>query len=327
MHTESTSLVALPLSDVDTSQLAEAEVVIERGLGTFVEVGAALLAIRDARLYRQTHGTFEEYCRGRWNLARNYANKLIAASVVVSNVGTTVPIPSSERIARPLTQLQPDEQREVWRGIVETHGEKVTAADVTQAVRQRIATASGLAPEDPKVEKAARVLAGQTTNIHVSDESYEWYTPVDVIEHARIAMGTIDCDPATCAAAQDVVQAGTWYTKDDDALGQDWLGNVWLNPPYDAANVAAFTAKLLCDVRACRATAAVLLVNNCTETDWFQSCLRACNAICLFDGRLKFWGPNGTLAARQGQVAFYFGPNVSAFAYEFMSHGVTMVQA
>ncbi len=55
---------------------------------------------------------FEHYCRERWQFARNYANKLIASSQVISNLGTTVPIqPISERQARPLTKLEPGDKR------------------------------------------------------------------------------------------------------------------------------------------------------------------------------------------------------------------------
>lgn len=38
-------------------------------------------------------------------MARNYANKMIAAAEVATNLGTTVPIPTTERQARPLTRL------------------------------------------------------------------------------------------------------------------------------------------------------------------------------------------------------------------------------
>ena len=55
--------------------------------------------------------SFEHYCRERWQFARNYANKLIASSQVISNLGTTVPIqPISERQARPLTKLEPEQR-------------------------------------------------------------------------------------------------------------------------------------------------------------------------------------------------------------------------
>ena len=40
---------------------------IERGLETLVEVGNGLMQIRDGRLYQETHATFEEYCKERWD--------------------------------------------------------------------------------------------------------------------------------------------------------------------------------------------------------------------------------------------------------------------
>ena len=50
--------------------LMEYEKVIEQGLGTFVEVGMALLAIRDGRKYVHAgYRTFEEYCERRWSIA------------------------------------------------------------------------------------------------------------------------------------------------------------------------------------------------------------------------------------------------------------------
>ena len=66
--------------------------------------------------------SFEHYCRERWQFARNYANKLIASSQVISNLGTTVPIqPISERQARPLTKLEPEQQKEVRHSILCLH--------------------------------------------------------------------------------------------------------------------------------------------------------------------------------------------------------------
>ena len=82
-----------PLSLTELSRREELEHIIQVGLGTFYYVGSALLEIRDSRLYRSTHATFEDYCRDRWKMARNYANKLILAAVVVANLGTIVPIP------------------------------------------------------------------------------------------------------------------------------------------------------------------------------------------------------------------------------------------
>ena len=91
------------------------EAVIERGLKTFCEVGEALLAIRDGRLYRQDYSTFEDYCISRWGLARSRAYQLMDAAEVVGTLrmSTIVDIlPATESQARPLVALLPTEQVE-----------------------------------------------------------------------------------------------------------------------------------------------------------------------------------------------------------------------
>jgi hypothetical protein len=70
-----------------------------------------------------------------------------------------------------------------------------------------------------------------------SSKSNEWYTPARYIEAARDVLGGIDLDPASCAAANEIVRATTYFTKDDDGLRQSWRidgrpSRAWLNPPY-----------------------------------------------------------------------------------------------
>lgn len=61
----------------------------------------------------------------------------------------------------------------------------------------------------------------------------EWYTPPDIVDRARALMGgTIELDPATCALAQDQIQAERYYVERDDGLSQGWVAKtVLLNPP------------------------------------------------------------------------------------------------
>lgn len=87
--------------------LPDLETVIERGQVTFIEVGRALMEIRDRRLYRETHATFEAYCRERWGWGRNYANKHIAAAKAVDALGTSVPTPQTEGEARRMRTQTP----------------------------------------------------------------------------------------------------------------------------------------------------------------------------------------------------------------------------
>jgi hypothetical protein len=70
------------------------------------------MEIRDKGYYRDVLGfeTFEAYCKAKWDMGRNYMNKIIASSVVIENLGTMVPIKSiNERQARPLARLAPDQ--------------------------------------------------------------------------------------------------------------------------------------------------------------------------------------------------------------------------
>jgi N6-adenosine-specific RNA methylase IME4 len=133
------------LTAAEKGELARCEAVIERGLKTFVEVGEALLLIRDRRLYRQTHSSFESYCRERWGMSKRRANQLVGAAGVIENLGTIVPVlPATESQCRPLAGLLPEEQREVWAEVVSLCGDAgITAAQVKAAVERKLAVLRG----------------------------------------------------------------------------------------------------------------------------------------------------------------------------------------
>jgi N6-adenosine-specific RNA methylase IME4 len=115
---------AIALSDEEQHDLAGCEAVIERGLKTFREVGAALTEIRDARLYRGGYDTFEDYLSARWAMQRAQAYRLIEASAVVgalSPIGDT-PLPATESQARELARVPEEQRGEVWAAAVERNG-------------------------------------------------------------------------------------------------------------------------------------------------------------------------------------------------------------
>lgn len=98
------------LTTLETERLATLEAVIDHGLQTFIEVGNALLEIRNSRLYRAGYGTFEDYCRQRWGMSKVHAYRLIDAAQVVANLESNqlVTLPASEAQARPLSKLTPN---------------------------------------------------------------------------------------------------------------------------------------------------------------------------------------------------------------------------
>ena len=128
----------MEILNIDEShELERCEVVIKQGLQTFIEVGQALMTIREKRLYRIGFKTFEDYCTHKWGMVQQSATRLIRAYETVSNlqsepIGSV--LPKSENQVRPLTSLEPEIQKEVWTEVVKTHGDNITAAKVQTVV-------------------------------------------------------------------------------------------------------------------------------------------------------------------------------------------------
>lgn len=152
-------------TEIALDQLAEHEAVIERGMATFVEVGNALLAIRDARLYRATgYSSFEAYCKDRWGMSRFRAYQLIDASEI-SELLTNVNSPplTNESQARELAPLkrEPEALQEVWEEAVERNGGKPSGREVRE-VREEVKF-SQIAP--PKNDKSRAAVASRNERI------------------------------------------------------------------------------------------------------------------------------------------------------------------
>jgi hypothetical protein len=109
----------------------------------FYEAGKALMELRDRRLYRSTHKTFEEYCRDRFGYSRRQPYLLIDAAVVFDNLKEKCDpmdhiLPTNERQVRPMIQLEPKEQQKVWFKAVEEAGNKIPSGRIVQSVVDRI---------------------------------------------------------------------------------------------------------------------------------------------------------------------------------------------
>lgn len=353
----------ITISNSEQAELQACEAIIERNLAVFYETGQALLKIRDARLYRATHSTFEDYCRERWGFSRVHAHRMIDAATVAENLLPMGNIPASERQARELAGLEAERQREVWQQAVETAPNgKVTAAHI--ALVRDGATAEGDdeewgedewddSPEAEFVRDTREAYAANRTGFnvalpdpvsyglepdtkiewdapkpHVANNSgnNEWYTPPDYIAAAREVMGSIDLDPASSVIANKTVQAKQFFTADDDGLQQEWRGNIWMNPPYAAELIGKFASKLCLHFFDGDVSEAIVLVNNATETRWFQEMAEAASAICFPKSRVRFLDPAGNPsgAPLQGQAVIYMGPNVDSFKDAFSSFGFVL---
>lgn len=166
-------------------------------------------------------------------------------------------------------------------------------------------------------------LFKKPTHVSQNTGQVEWYTPPEFIEAARKVLGGIDLDPATSKLAQKTVGAGEFYTVDDDGLAQDWAGSVWMNPPYAAGLIDRFIEKLCRHFIAGDVPMAIVLVNNSTDTAWFQSTARCASAVCFPSGRIKFIDEEGKAsgAPLQGQAILYLGSEPHSFVRLFEAFG------
>jgi transposase-like protein len=124
----------------ERGRLTELEAIVEAGLKTFVDVGLALSEIRDGRLYRDEHETFEAYLDERWAMSRQRGYQLIDGARVVEFVSTTVDTPpTNERQARELARLldEPELMSEAWEEAIHVSDGNPTAAAVAEAVKRR----------------------------------------------------------------------------------------------------------------------------------------------------------------------------------------------
>ncbi|WP_433406972.1 hypothetical protein [Streptomyces sp. CA-146814] len=65
------------LTSDERQSLAQCEAAVDTLKWSFWLAGKALQIIRDSRLYRTEHTSFEDYCWTRWGMKANYAGKLI----------------------------------------------------------------------------------------------------------------------------------------------------------------------------------------------------------------------------------------------------------
>ena len=156
-----------------------------------------------------------------------------------------------------------------------------------------------------------------------SQVSNEWYTPAEYLEAARRVLGGIDLDPASCATANQTVQAARYYTEDDDGLSQDWKGRVWLNPPY-GGQAGAFVTKLAESYQDGNVTAGIALITALTtDTNWFRPLWD--HTLCFFYGRIRFDSEDGSGSSNTaGSIFVYLGPDRDRFQQEFERFGAVV---
>lgn len=151
----------------------------------------------------------------------------------------------------------------------------------------------------------------------------EWYTPPVIVERFRAILGRVDLDPFSCAMAQETVKARHFLTAEDDALVCSWpIGEtLFANPPY-GRSIRHCVHRIVTE-HGRSWQRGIILVNNCTDTEWFTELAQMSTVLCLFKRRIQFVHPEGTLIDRntRGQIALGVEVDVQLFTQQLHDLG------
>lgn len=158
-----------------------------------------------------------------------------------------------------------------------------------------------------------------------------WFTPAEYLDSVHSVMGGIDLDPFTSKTANEIVKAKHIYTIEKSAFDHDWKfgpkTRVFMNPPYSAGLCGRAINRFIDQYETKHFAEGIVLVNNATDTRWFNALVKHCDAICFTDHRISFWNADrkNVSGNTRGQAFFYFGKKVAGFKKIFEKHGFVMV--
>lgn len=196
------------LDKAELTKLRKLESVVAEGISNFVLVGEALKEIRDEKLYRESHKTFEKYVDQKWGIVRQRAYQLIDAAEAKSNLSKIFDknkIASSiktESQLRELKDVPSDKLPEVISTAVERAGDKPMTAKILKEARDEVlVTEPKTVPK--KVAKGAgvpKVADGRTEYKHVASTNKQY------AQMAILQMERIDFSEAGWSEAIDMMQ-------------------------------------------------------------------------------------------------------------------------
>jgi hypothetical protein len=221
------------LDNFERVELRVAESVIEEGLKTFVDVGQALADIRDGRLYRADHATFEDYCSDRWGIGKSRAYQLINAAATTSTI-VDAPVPANEGQARALIGLDPEQAAETMRTAHEATDGNLTAAAI------KAARPDTPAPADDREADAGAGLPNSSDAVAMGAPASEVLTPPAAFEHGNSAPPEAprpEVSPLE-AIVRDHEQNSTSAWRKRFAAEMARSGDLFRNVPADVAENA-----------------------------------------------------------------------------------------
>ena len=185
--------------------------------------------------------------------------------------------------------------------------------------------------------------------INQDSGNYEYYTPPQFTDSARVVMGDIDLDPASSEIANRDIKARKIFTKETNGLGEVWSGRVWMNHPFSKGEKKCFKNRARCKKQVCKdrgyhidfdlpgnthwikqivneyekgaVTEAIMICYASTSETWFFPLLDYPQ--CYIRGRVDYYNDKGELikGCPKGSVITYLGAHLDKFKAEFEQYG------
>lgn len=125
-------------------------------------------------------------------------------------------------------------------------------------------------------------------------ESDEWYTPPAIFAALRLTFALDPCHPGP-DQRHCVVPSLRAYTVHADGLAQQWVGRVFMNPPFGARNAhVPWLRKFI------EHGDGIAIVRAYTSAAWFQEWVPQADAVLFPRGKTQFVRPDGTVGKAPG---------------------------
>ena len=116
------------------------------------------------------------------------------------------------------------------------------------------------------------------------------------MDNRRTCEGGVKFDTDPCAPMVKPYEiAGLTYNKQQNGLDKEWVGNVWLNPPYSHPLIEKFVMRL-----AAHGNGILLTFDRCDNGLWQKVIFPSADGVFFMKGRVKFVDESGEMKAGAG---------------------------
>lgn len=155
----------------------------------------------------------------------------------------------------------------------------------------------------------------------------DYFTPPELVDAARRAMGDIDLDAASHPIANRTLRIPDYFHINRSAFENDWYGRVWLNPPY--GNNAPWFERIVRFLDEGSVDQLCMLSPVWAfTTEQAKPVMRRSAATVLLSPTPRFWGnANNRTGVNHPHAIVYFGSRAAEFLTAFAPHGIPVEMA